>query len=71
VDAAPEPTASPEEFLARQHERERHRREVGVRVTVTGVDRHVPSLVTIEVHDLLEDLEDLKDPATPDEEAGS
>lgn len=56
-------TSSPQEFLERQHERERHRHEVGVRVTVDEVDRHVPSVVLIEVLDLLGDLEDLGEEA--------
>jgi CBS domain containing-hemolysin-like protein len=54
----------------RQHQRERRRHEVGVRITVTDVDRHVPSLVLVEVHDLLDDLGSLDDPdapVTPDE----
>jgi CBS domain containing-hemolysin-like protein len=49
-----------QEHVQRQHDRDGQRHEVGVRLRVTAVDRHVPSVVLIEVHDLLDDLEALE-----------
>lgn len=48
-----------------QPERDRHRHQVGVRLEVTEVDRHVPSRVLVVVHDLFEDLQALDD--SPDD----
>jgi CBS domain containing-hemolysin-like protein len=57
----------------RAHEREWQRPEVGVRITVTDVHRHVPRAVLVEVHDLFEDLQalDASDSADALETAGA
>lgn len=57
IPTEPDRTTSAEDSR-RQPERERQRHEVGVRVRVTAVDRHVPSVVLVEVQDLLDDLQD-------------